>query len=127
MRGETRLVFAPLGEVRARTHHTPLALEVRLRGISFDEMRTLLVSPPPRKQLEDDFQRAAREDLQDMARWQIALGALGALAVAALLRLRRARYWIGCTALGAIFVAALFGATLRGFNGRAFVSPSYTG
>src|SRR5690349_2945825 len=35
MQGQTRLLFAPLGEVRAPTHSTPIALNIGLQSISF--------------------------------------------------------------------------------------------
>lgn len=127
LHGETRLIFAPLGEVRARTHRTPIALCVSLRGISFDAMKQLIVSPPPRKALEADFQRTARIDLADMARRQIALGAVGALCAPLLLRTRRLRWWLLSPLIGGGFVALVFLTAIRTFDPHAFENPTYTG
>jgi predicted MPP superfamily phosphohydrolase len=125
--GETRLIFAPLGEVRAHTHEAPVAFKAGLKSISFDEMKKLVVSPPPRKELEIDFQRVARQSLQTLIYRQIALGACGALVVPLLFRFKRFRYWLACALLGAGFVAGVFYFSLNSFNPKAFESPSYTG
>jgi predicted phosphodiesterase len=125
--GQTRLIFAPLGEVRARTHPTPVALKASLRGISFDEMKRLIAKPPPRHALELEFRRAARRSLRDFALRQIALGALGALFVPFVFRLRRPRWWLLAALSGGSFVALVFFATLATFQPRAFRSPTYAG
>jgi len=126
-RGETRLAFTPLGELRARTHETPLALRVALRAISFDGVRDLVERPPDRAVLEEEFKSAARAALLDFARQQVALGAVGGLLVPLALHLRRARWWLHCAACGALFTAAAFYLTTRTFNPSAFASPTYTG
>jgi predicted MPP superfamily phosphohydrolase len=125
--GETRLAFAPLGEIRARTHTTPVAFYASLRGVSFEDLRKLVASPPPRKELEADFLREARSDIQALVIRQVALGAAGALIVPVLFRFRKARYWLLCAAWGGTFVALVFYSGLRSFNPAAFDSPTYTG
>lgn len=125
--GQTRLIFAPLGEVRARTHATPIALKVTLQSIGFDEMRRLVTQPPPRRELERDFERVAQRSLRDLAARQIGLGTLGALLVPLLLRLRRPRYWLLAGTSGGGFVALVLVATLHSFQPQAFQSPTYTG
>lgn len=127
LRGETRLIFAPLGEVRARTHAMPVALNISLRGISFDAMKDLITSPPPRHVLEADFERTAKESLRDLAIRQIVLGAVGALCVPLIFRMKRARYWMLCALWGGGFVAIMFAGTIQSFNKKAFESPTYTG
>src|SRR5690348_16415778 len=64
-RGETRLIFSPLGEIRARTHRTPMALNIELRGMAFEDLRKMIVHPPPRRELEQDFTITAKRDLRD--------------------------------------------------------------
>src|SRR5947208_1842837 len=59
-RGETRLIFSPLGEVRARTHVTPMSLNIELRNIAFEDLRRLIVKPPPRHEIEQDFTITAK-------------------------------------------------------------------
>jgi Icc-related predicted phosphoesterase len=125
--GETRLIFAPLGEVRARTHRTPVALNIGLRGVSFEEVKRLIASPPPRNELEKDFEQTAQRCLRHLVIWQVFLGAVGALAVPLLLRTRQIRYWFICAIWGGGFVAAIFLSTLKTFDRQAFESPQYTG
>jgi len=125
--GQTRLAFAPLGEVRARTHAAPVTLRVGLDAIGFDEMRRLALKPPPRNALERDFRRAAGRAVRDFALRLIGLGALGALAAPLLLRARRARDWLLAPLAGALFIAGMLFWTQRTFRAEAFRSPTYTG
>ncbi len=125
--GETRLEFAPLGEVQARTHQTPLSLNISLRNVSVNDLRKLVSEPPPRQFLERDFEQAAKRDLRDFALRQVALGALGALLAAAVLRLRRFRYYVFSGFWGAAFVALVFYQSVSTFDRNAFSSPRYTG
>jgi predicted phosphodiesterase len=125
--GETRLIFAPLGEVRARTHDTPLSLDVRLGGIGFDEMKRLILKPPPRDTLERDFEETASRCLRAFSLRQIGLGALGALLVPLFLHARRLRWWLLCAVWGGSFIAASLWLTFRDFDRKAFENPTYTG
>lgn len=127
LRGQTRLDFAPIGEVRARTHATPLTVTIRLASIDFERMKQLVLKPPPRAELEKEFAGAARRSLINLALWQITLGAAGALLVPLFLRLRRARWWALAAACGAGFTALVFVGTLQTFDRKAFQSPTYTG
>lgn len=125
--GQTRLILQPLGEVRAATHETPLALKVSLRGLSFEKLKKFLLAPRGRKDLERDFERTARRSLADFTTRQILLGALGALLAPLLFRIRRVRTWLFCGLIGGGFVAALLLVTLRTFDKQAFQNPTYTG
>jgi Icc-related predicted phosphoesterase len=127
LQGETRLIFTPLGEIRAKTHETPVALNIGLRSISFEEMKELIASPPPREELERDFQVTAQRCLRHLVIWQVFLGAIGALAVPLLLRVRKIRYWFICAIWGGGFVAAVFLSAIKTFDKQAFESPQYTG
>lgn len=125
--GVTRLIFTPLGEVRAPTHTTPVALKIRLQSILFERMKQLLLKPPPRDELERDFTQTAERSLRHFARKQIALGALGALIAPLLLRPRKLRYWLLPPLIGGGFVALLFTHAVRTFDRTAFNDPIYTG
>ena len=127
LRGQTRIVLTPLGEVRAATHRTPVALRVSLQGVSLERMKALALHPPQPAALERDFRRAAQSDLRQFSFWQITLGTVGGLIAPLFLRLRHARYWLFSALIGGGSVAVLLFATLRTFDARAFESPIYTG
>lgn len=127
MTGQTRLIFAPLGEVRAHTHATPLHLNISLRGVSFDDMKKLIAHPPPRAEIEEEFERTARSDLSDFARKQILLGAIGGLFAPILLHTRRLYGWLLAVLIGGGFITLTFFSTLRTFDHDAFRNPTYTG
>ncbi len=126
-RGETRLLFTPLGEVRAATHRTPLAVKMSLQGVSFDQMKRLVAKPPPQEVLEKDFLRAMRRNLSHFSVCQVLLGALGGLLGPLVLRVRRVRIWLFSALGGGGFIALLLLATAYTFDKRAFESPAYTG
>lgn len=127
MHGETRLVFTPLGEVRAHTHRTPLTLSIAVQEVSFEELKRFLQKPPERAALEQEFQEKARHVLIDFSCRQVALGMAGALLVPLLLRLKKARFYTLPALTGGAFVAYIFFHTAGSFNPRAFANPTYTG
>lgn len=127
IRGETRLIFTPLGEVRAQTHSTPVALAISLKEVSFEELKRFAKSPPDRQVLERDFTRSARVALTDFAARQVLLGMLGAALVPLVLRLKRARFYTLPALTGGAFVAFVFLHAASSFNPRAFANPTYTG
>lgn len=127
LRGQTRIILTPLGEVHATTHRTPLTLRVSLIGVSLERMKMLALHPPERRALERDFRQTARRDLRRFAFWQITLGAVGGLIAPLFLRLRRARFWLLSAGIGGGFIALMLFATLRTFDASVFDSPTYTG
>ncbi|MEO7715577.1 MAG: metallophosphoesterase [Capsulimonas sp.] len=125
--GETHLVFTPLGEVRAATHKTPLALEVSLRSVSFENLGRLVEHMPPRKDLEREFAAVARHSLTRFALREVTLGMLGALLGPLLLRARRIRVWVAAALLGSVFMGLMLYGTFRTYNAKAFDQPTFVG
>ncbi len=125
--GSTRLRFIPLGEILAPTHKTPLALQISLMNISFNDAKKLITNPPPRKELEAEFTHAARRDIKEFALFQIMFGAIGGLLAPVLFRSRRFREWLISSLVGGGFVALVFFSTVRTFSPGAFENPKYTG
>lgn len=127
MIGETRIAFTPLGELHARTHRAPLALQAALQSISLDGLKDFIEHPPARKALEQEFVRTSRRVLRDFALWQIALAAIGGLAAPLLLRVRPARWWIASALAAGIFASMMLWRAEATFDPKAFEHPSYTG
>lgn len=127
LRGETRLIFTPLGEIHAATHHTPLALSVSLRSISLEKLQALVTHPPSQAGFAREFEAAARDRLRRFAAHQVLVGALGGLLAPLLLRARRVRVWFLGAGLGGGAVAGLLLLTLHSFDRTAFRSLTYVG
>jgi len=127
LKGETRLIFTPLGEIQAHTHHTPLALSVSLRGISLEKIQALVVHPPSQARLERDLERTARDRLIRFGGHQVLVGAIGGLLAPLLLRARRVRAWLFSAFLGGGATAALLLITLHTYDRTAFRSLTYVG
>ena len=126
-RGQTRLIFTPLGEIHAHTHHTPLLLDVSLSGISLEKLQALVTHPPPQSKLEYDLEQTARDRLTRFALHQVLVGALGGLLAPLLLRARRVRSWLFSGFLGGGVVAGLLLVTLHSYDRTAFRSLTYVG
>ena len=127
LRGQTRLVFTPLGEIRARTHRAPLVLSVSLSGISLEKIQALVAHPPAQAKLQRDLEQTARDRLTRFALHQALVGALGGLLAPLLLRARRARAWLFSACLGGGATAGLLLATLHTYDRTAFRSLTYVG
>ena len=127
LRGQTRLVFTPLGEIRARTHHTPLTLSVSLSGISLEKLQALVARPPSQAKLQRDLEQTARDRLIRFGLHQVLVGALGGLLAPLLLRARRVRAWLFSLLLGGGATAGLLLLTLHTYDRRAFRSLTYVG
>jgi predicted phosphodiesterase len=127
LRGETRLVFTPLGEVRASTHKTPMAFNISLQNVSLDGVKKLLLKPPPKEQIENEFRIEMQQVVVRFSMRLMVIGALGGLIAPLFLRAKRARFWLLAPLFGGAFVVAIFLMTLKTFDGQAFNNPRYTG
>lgn len=125
--GQTRMLFPPLGEVRATTHHTPVVLSLSLQSLSLDKITKMALHPPPRAALERDFAQAARRDLRDFVSHEILWGMVGGLLAPLLLRIRRLRGWAFSGLIGGGATALLLLATWHSFNRHGFDTLTYTG
>jgi predicted phosphodiesterase len=125
--GETRLVFTPLGEVRAATHQAPLAFHIGLQNVSLDGVKKLLMKPPPKEELESELRAEMRRILLQFSLRLLLVGALGGLLAPLFLRVKQARFWLLAPVFGGAFVVVVYFVTLRTFDGQAFHSPRYTG
>ena len=125
--GATTLALTPLGEVRARTHHAPVALIASLEEIEIEDIRKALDKSPNAQNLARDFEKTAREDLRDFVLRQIFFAALGGLAAPILLRNHRFRYYAGGPLFGILLIGAALGSALTTFDGKAFNAPVYSG
>ena len=125
--GATTLALTPLGEVRARTHHAPVALIASLEEIEIEDIRKALDNSPNAQALALDFEKTAKADLRDFVLRQIFFAALGGLAAPILLRNHRVRYYIGGPLFGVLLIGATLGSALTTFDGKAFNAPVYSG
>jgi Icc-related predicted phosphoesterase len=126
-RGETRLVFTPIGEVRAQTHAAPLVLEATLRSVSFDRLQHLFLRMPSRSWLALNLSSAARADVHSFVLHLILVGAIGALIAPLLLRIRHPAGWIAAPVIGALAVTSTLYGTFRTYNTAAFRDATYVG
>ncbi len=126
-RGQTRLVFTPLGEIRAFTHHAPLLLQVSLQAVNVEQLHSLVAHPQAPAALEHAFTETARRRLIGFSRRQVLCGLLGGLLAPLLLRSRRAREWLAAGLIGGGSVAGALFLAFHTFDRRAFDNLTYVG
>lgn len=125
--GQTRLVFTPLGEIRAQTHHAPLLLQASLQEVNLEQIHTLIAHPQAPRALERAFTASARRRLIGFSQHEVLCGMLGGLLAPLLLRARRAREWLAAALIGGGSVAGVLLLALHTFDRRAFDNLTYVG
>ncbi len=126
-RGQTRLVFTPLGEIRAFTHHAPLLLQVSLQAVNVEQLHSLLAHQQAPAALESAFTQWAQRQLAGFSRHEVLCGLMGGLLAPVLLRARRAREWLAAGLIGGGSVAGALLLSLHTFDRRAFDNLTYVG
>ncbi len=126
-RGETRLVFTPLGEIRAWTHHAPVLLRVSLQAVNLEQLHTLIAHKTAPAAVERAFSAWAQRQLSGFARHEVLCGLLGGLLSPLLLRARRLREWLAAGLVGGGAVAVVLLLSLHTFDRRAFDTLTYVG
>lgn len=125
--GITRLSIPPVGEVKARTHRGPLAVEVALLNIDLPGLKKTLAETPEQKEILD---RARIELTKVVKRFVIKalfMGILGGLFGAVILQRRRPREFIAAGIIGLATVAVLLASTYYTYDIKKFQNPQYDG
>jgi len=126
-RGQTRLVFTPLGEIRAFTHHAPLLLQVSLQAVNVEQLHSLIAHQEAPAALQSAFTQWAQRRLVGFSRHEVLCGLVGGLLAPLLLRARRAREWLAAGLIGGGSVAGALLLSLHTFDRRAFDNLTYVG
>jgi hypothetical protein len=125
-RGITDITLPPLGTLRANTHLAPLHLRATLQDVDVDALQPYLTSPDGPGRLAAQLERQTLDRTVPFAFWLLEIGSLGALTLGALV-FREARRAVAALLVGLIAVAGAEGLTLRTYDPKAFLTPSYTG
>ncbi|MDA8233249.1 MAG: metallophosphoesterase [Clostridia bacterium] len=125
--GYTKLVLPPIGEIRARTHQTPLQINITLKNIDLNLLKAMLKESPDRAALLAKVEEEMRKTIIFFVGRIFFLSALGgALGILALHRRGVLPYLKGAAA-GVVLVAALLATTWFTFDQHRFVNPEFRG
>lgn len=125
--GQTHLVFTPLGEIRAFTHHAPLLLQVSLQAVNLEQLHSLIAHQTAPAALQSAFTQWAQRQLVGFSLHEVLCGLLGGLLAPLLLRARRVREWLAAGLIGGGSVAGALFLSLHTFDRRAFDNLTYVG
>lgn len=126
-RGETTLRVPPLGTISAKTHPSPLKLDLSFRTIDFERLGPLATTISGRlalrSQMEDDLAGVVRRGVVQLVVGGIVLGAIAAVLVWG----RNWRYAAAGGGAALVAVGGLLGITGATFDTAAFQEPRYSG
>jgi hypothetical protein len=126
-RGETALLFPPLGRVSAHTHALPVALEIMPARLRLTSLNDVLKTFDNRKETMEQVRRDARTAVENFGTRVAALALLGGALGALIVGLRRPAQVFGSGFLCLGITGALVMAIWQTYNPRAFDNPEYSG
>ena len=125
--GVTAVKIPPIGEIKARTHRTPVGISLSLEKVGFSQVKRLADTEISSQELL----AKAEADIIDLVRRFVIrlllLGAVGGLFAGAMLPARNAKRVAAAVCVGAIAVALPVGAVAREYNVKAWRQPQYSG
>lgn len=124
--GRTALEFPPLGSVAARTHMSPLLLDLRIDQVHIEQTAKWLKQRKSPRQTVDLVEAGIRRIAYRLAYLSVIIAAAGALFACLLFRVGRRHLLAGTLAglLGVLIPLALAAAT---YNPGAFDTPQFQG
>jgi predicted phosphodiesterase len=125
--GGSRLLLPPLGTVAARTHHTPLGLDVRVDEINFDKLEREIAGGNPGDLLRRHVDHDLRALLPRLAVRALVVALIAGALVGAIVPRRRGRHMVLGGTGGVIAVAVLLFATSAAYRPSAFNHPRFEG
>jgi len=127
LRGETELAIPPFGEVTARTHKTPLSLQVVLEKIYLQELSQVAEEINDGEELVQKVELELKKALRQLLIRLILLAAVGGAVGAALSPGKRLYKALAGSIVGAALIGVLLLATYQTYNIHAFKQPRYSG
>jgi hypothetical protein len=126
-RGVTSLRVPPFGEVEARTHRTPVRLELSLESLDLSTLGNYITSPSLQAKVIGDVRGAIGPLVLRFTLKALALGILGGVMVPLVAGSRslKSLATYGGIGLGAVALAVTL--TGAGYNQEAFRHPTYRG
>ncbi|MHB1125524.1 MAG: metallophosphoesterase family protein [Bacillota bacterium] len=127
-RGQTEITIPPVGTISAKTHISPLKLDVTLKNIDMDLLRRMLEKESIRQQeIVEKVQNEAKRVLRIFILRLLFLAALGGALGVALLRPVRAIHCARGGLIGMSIMGLLLVGTFASYKTDGFINPKYEG
>jgi len=127
LRGETELSIPPFGEVTARTHETPVSLEVILEKIYLQELSRFAEEVDDGKELLQKIEFELKKALRQFLVRLLLFAAIGGAIGAALSPRKRLQKALVGSVVGVSLIGVLLLSTYQTYNIHAFKQPRYSG
>lgn len=126
--GETRISVPPLGEIKAKTHKAPIALQARVDNANIEDLHGVLVGRTGGRDIISQAKDDARSAAVRFVLRLLLLSFLGGTGAVLLLRVGRSpRRVVIAGATSTAMIAVLMALTAATYNAGAFEKPELTG
>ncbi len=125
--GYTVLQINPFGEVKARTHKTPLRVNISLENIDIDHLTELLAAGTEQEKIIKDARNALDAALRKFIVMTAVLGFAGGMFGVLVIQKRKPRELLLGGVIGFAAISLLMMVTYRTFDIQKFQYPEYNG
>ncbi len=125
--GYTELSLPPVGQVRARTHLTPLKLSITLRGVDLDFLQRMVEEAPAETGLVKEIRTRLVSIIQRFLLWVMFLSGIGGAFGMWVTNSRNVAALLRGAVVGLTGMAILLAGTVATYDVNAFRQPQYTG
>ncbi|MHB1418780.1 MAG: metallophosphoesterase family protein [Bacillota bacterium] len=126
--GQTQITIPPVGTISAKTHKTPLKLEVSLKNIDMNLLRQMLTKEPlHRQEIVERVSKEAKRVLKIYLIRLLLLAGLGGILGVAILLPGTALSYIRGGLVGVVVIGILLLGTFTTFRTDGFINPRYEG
>lgn len=125
--GITAVKVPPIGEIKARTHRTPVGISLSLEKVGFSQVKRLADTNISSQELLAKAEADIIDSVRRLVIRLLLLGAVGGLFAGLLLPARNAKRVAAALCVGVIAVALPVAAVVREYNIKAWRQPQYSG
>ncbi|MFA5537282.1 MAG: metallophosphoesterase [Bacillota bacterium] len=126
-KGNTEILFPPLGSISAKTHRTPLKIQLNLKNIDLDLLSKFLGEVAGQKEVMESLTLKINNIILSYISRILLLAFLGGIAAALILRFTKPKTIILSGVLGLLVMGLLLLGTYKTYQKDAFGSPYFTG
>jgi len=125
--GYTQISLPPVGQVRARTHLTPLKLNITLKGVDLDLLKRMVDEAPAETGLVQQIRTRLVSLIQRFLLWVMFLSGVGGAFGLWVMGRRNIAALLKGAVVGLTGMAVLVAGSVATYDVNAFRQPQYTG
>lgn len=124
--GYTKLLFPPLGEIKAKTHSSPIQFTVLLKNIN-PEIVKEVINNPDKERVFNDIKIKSIESVKKFIFKLLFLSVLGSGILGYLFKFKAVSEILVCSLIGFLIVSTFIFWGYLTFDHNAFLDPEYSG